>query len=75
VLQLVHPGTRIGEDALLLMCDLIDLCLHRIARRADQIASGSSFRASTLGTDRLGHQVLAHRTLPHREEFLIAIDD
>ena len=41
VLRQVHPDARMDADALLLVCDLIDYCLHRVARRAEELASGA----------------------------------
>ena len=73
VLRQVHPDiSRMDADALLLVCDLIDYCLHRVARRAEELASGAKFRTAVgeLGA----HRVLAHRILP-RDEFLIVWDE
>jgi len=74
VLRQVHPDiSRMDADALLLVCDLIDYCLHRVARRADELASGAKFRTAV---GKLGaHRVLAHRILPHCDEFLIVWGD
>ena len=72
VLRQVHPDARMDAEALLLVCDLIDYCLHRVARRADELASGAKFRTAVgeLGA----HRVLAHRILP-RDEFLIVWEE
>ena len=73
VLRQVHPDiSRMDADALLLVCDLIDYCLHRVARRAEELASGAKFRTAVgeLGA----HRVLAHRILP-RDEFLIVWEE
>ena len=73
VLRQVHPDARMDADALLLVCDLIDYCLHRVARRAEELASGAKFRTAV---GKLGaHRVLAHRILPHCDEFLIVWGD